>query len=140
MHTRILPRRILSLAALLVAACTTTRYPPVGVAGPADGLPNAVSDDGNPAISMSEGGPSTLPYVVDGEVTEVTAHTVSIRSSELGDRWLTVPTRTPVTLDGRPAHLSQLRPGMPLRAAYSATGVAQALQAGKGAFEDSRAP
>ncbi len=64
---------------------------------------------------------------------ELTPHTVLIWSDERGGKQLYVNPHTEITVDGKPAALSDLRPGMPIRVAYSATKVAWALQAGEGA-------
>jgi hypothetical protein len=130
------PGRLGIAAILAVTACGTTTPRLVPQIAPGDSYPNAVADDGNIVRSMSEGGQSNLPYVLDGTVEYVTEHSLLIRSDELGVEHLFVTRDTRVTLDGKPAAFSRIRPGTRIRAAYGPTGLAWALQAGRGATDD----
>ncbi len=134
MGTRFSPLGAIA-AALAVTACAPTR--PLPYFGPADGMPNAVIDEGSIMQSPSVGGSGWLgPFVVDGWVRQVTAKTVLIESDGLGNRQVRVTPRTEITVDGKAAPLGRIAVGMPIRAAYSRSGVALGLQAGKWAWSD----
>ena len=131
--------RPLALAmGLAILGCRAVAPPHwfVPVPLPAEAFPNAVTDDGNAVRSMSEGGQSDQPYVVDGTVELLTEHSLVIQTDELGQTHLYVNRHTEITLDRRPARLADLRPGVRIRAAYSPTHLAWALQAGEGATSD----
>jgi hypothetical protein len=125
----------LALSSCAAAPVEPSSHPPLGVPGPADRLANAVSDDGNVVVSMSEGGVSSLPYVADGTVVAVWAHAILVRS-EVGQLVLWVDPHTEITVDGNDAPLEAIRPGTPIRVAYGATYLATGLQAGEGATSD----
>ncbi len=120
-------------AGLALLACKGPSSVAQPIAVPADSMPNAVADDDHAVPSMSEGGVSTQPYTIDGTVQQVTGRSVLIRSDEVGTRQVLVNRHTDIALDGHPAALSDVRPGMRVRAAYGSTGVAYSLQAGEGA-------
>ncbi len=136
MHIWNTTRRLALTAALGLLACRTSSSIAPPVPAPGDSFPIAFTDDENAVRSMAEGGQSDQPYVMDGTVQELTAHTILIWSDELGGKQLYVNPHTDITVDGEPAALSDVRPGMPIRAAYSPTKVAWALQAGQGATPD----
>jgi hypothetical protein len=127
-------RALAGAAALTGVACTTPAAPGLAF-GPAEGLPNAVADDGNIVQDMAEGGVSSRPYVLDGTVQEVFTRSILIQS-EVGSRHLRVTDRTEITRDGETVTLDQIQPGSLIRASYGPTRVAQALDVGPSAVDD----
>jgi hypothetical protein len=133
MHTRTNGGGLALAAGLTLLACQTMT-PQLGpMSAPAEAYPNAVTDDDTVPRSMAEGGQSDQPYVLDGTVQSLTEHSILIEVDDLGNKQLFVNRRTKITVDGKPAALSDIRPGTRIRAAYSPTRVAWALQAGEGA-------
>ncbi len=132
MHTWTDLRWLALAAGLAILGCegTTPHLDPLF--GPGEAYPNAVTDDGDIKRSMAEGGQSDQPYVVDGTVQSLTAHTVLIETNQVGNRQLLVNRHTEITVDGKPAAFSAIRPGTRIRAAYGLADVAYALQAGQG--------
>lgn len=117
------------LTVVSALGCGTVSQGPTPVVSP---ISNSAPEPNRPGTSTTASNAKRPAATVVGTIAQVGAGRLTVRSQDDRDAVLDVTDATKVTVDGAPASITDLHPGMPVRASCDAAWRVLAVDASRG--------